>query len=112
MVLVLALAVCSFVTVSAQTKTSTKKQTEKTIVYNCPMKCEGSKTYNKPGRCPTCKIKLKSKSVNATTAMYQCPMKCEGDKMYAQAGKCLKCNMNLKAATAATTDEHKGHNHN
>lgn len=23
-------------------------------VYQCPMKCEGEKTYNKPGKCPKC----------------------------------------------------------
>ena len=27
--------------------------------YQCPMKCEGDKTYHKPGQCPTCKMDLK-----------------------------------------------------
>ncbi len=27
--------------------------------YFCPMKCEGEKTYEQPGRCPVCKMKLK-----------------------------------------------------
>ena len=27
--------------------------------YACPMKCEGDKTYDKPGQCPTCKMDLK-----------------------------------------------------
>ncbi|GEM_PF-96687 len=26
--------------------------------YACPMKCEGDKTYSKPGTCPVCKMKL------------------------------------------------------
>jgi len=26
--------------------------------YQCPMKCEGEKTYNKPGQCPTCNMEL------------------------------------------------------
>lgn len=26
--------------------------------YQCPMKCEGSKTYDKPGKCPKCGMKL------------------------------------------------------
>jgi len=33
--------------------------------YICPMKCEGDKTYNAPGNCPDCNMKLvpvKSKS--------------------------------------------------
>lgn len=27
--------------------------------YQCPMKCEGDKTYDKPGSCPVCKMDLK-----------------------------------------------------
>jgi hypothetical protein len=27
--------------------------------YQCPMKCEGEKTYDKPGECPMCKMELK-----------------------------------------------------
>ena len=112
MVLVLVLSVCSISTINAQTKTSSKKQIEKTLAYGCPMKCEGSKTYKKAGKCPVCKMNLKAVNKKLVTANYQCPMKCEGDKMYAEAGKCPKCNMNLKVATASITDEHKGHNHN
>lgn len=26
--------------------------------YECPMKCEGDKTYNKPGICPVCEMDL------------------------------------------------------
>ncbi|MDP2721836.1 MAG: heavy metal-binding domain-containing protein [Bacteroidales bacterium] len=26
--------------------------------YQCPMKCEGDKTYNAPGRCPVCNMHL------------------------------------------------------
>jgi hypothetical protein len=26
--------------------------------YQCPMKCEGDKTYNQPGNCPVCNMKL------------------------------------------------------
>ncbi|MEK7255536.1 MAG: heavy metal-binding domain-containing protein [Bacteroidota bacterium] len=29
------------------------------ILYQCPMKCEGDKTYDKPGSCPICKMDLK-----------------------------------------------------
>ncbi|MFK5983513.1 MAG: heavy metal-binding domain-containing protein [Flavobacteriaceae bacterium] len=29
------------------------------VKYQCPMKCEGDKTYDKPGQCPTCKMDLK-----------------------------------------------------
>ena len=27
--------------------------------YQCPMKCEGDKMYDKPGSCPVCKMDLK-----------------------------------------------------
>lgn len=27
--------------------------------YQCPMKCEGDKTYSRPGECPVCKMHLK-----------------------------------------------------
>ena len=27
-------------------------------VYQCPMKCEGDKTYNAPGNCPVCNMHL------------------------------------------------------
>ena len=26
--------------------------------YSCPMKCEGEKTYDQPGNCPVCNMKL------------------------------------------------------
>ena len=109
---VLVLAIRSITTANAQTKTTTKKQTEKVTAYSCPMKCEGSKTYKKAGKCPVCKMNLKAVNKKLVAAIYQCPMKCEGDKMYAEAGKYPKCNMNFKAATASITDEHKGQNHN
>lgn len=27
-------------------------------IYQCPMKCEGDKTYDKPGQCPKCNMDL------------------------------------------------------
>ena len=35
-----------------------KIQETGTTIYYCPMKCEGDKTYNKPGQCPVCNMKL------------------------------------------------------
>ena len=26
--------------------------------YQCPMNCEGNKTYNQPGECPVCSMQL------------------------------------------------------
>ena len=43
---------------SSEVKTE-KSGTEQTAeVYQCPMKCEGDKTYDKPGRCPVCNMDL------------------------------------------------------
>lgn len=27
-------------------------------MYQCPMKCEGDKTYSEPGQCPDCNMNL------------------------------------------------------
>ena len=27
-------------------------------MYQCPMRCEGEKTYSQPGKCPVCNMKL------------------------------------------------------
>ncbi len=37
-------------------KTDTAKIAAK---YQCPMKCEGDKTYDKPGKCPVCGMNIK-----------------------------------------------------
>ncbi len=35
------------------------KHSETAMVYACPMKCEGDKTYDKEGKCPKCGMNLK-----------------------------------------------------
>lgn len=106
----MALVALSLTTVNAQS-TPSKVATEvsDTNVYQCPMKCEGDKTYNKAGKCPVCGMNLKAKAI---ASVYQCPMKCEGAKTYDKPGKCPVCNMNLKKVEVKKeVDEHKGHNH-
>ena len=61
--------------------------------YQCPMKCEKEKTYDKPGKCPVCGMALRKIS---PPEIYQCPMKCEGEKTYDKPGKCPVCGMSLK----------------
>ena len=34
-----------------------KNKAEKNA-YQCPMQCEGEKTYNSPGNCPVCNMRL------------------------------------------------------
>ncbi len=42
-------------------KTSTAKfkaEKKETVMYQCPMKCEGDKTYSEAGKCPKCGMAL------------------------------------------------------
>lgn len=114
MILVMAVAIFSFNAADAQTikkKSKTKKENA-AMHYQCPMKCEGEKTYHKNGKCPVCNMQMKAVKAPAETAAYQCPMKCEADKTYASAGKCPVCKMNLtKMDAKKTADNHEGHNH-
>ncbi|MHA8067016.1 heavy metal-binding domain-containing protein [Aquirufa sp. ROCK2-A2] len=34
-------------------------KSDKKEAYQCPMKCEGEKTYAKKGKCPACTMDLK-----------------------------------------------------
>lgn len=82
---------------NAQTKKTKTVKHQHSMAYQCPMKCEGAKTYSKAGKCPVCNMDLKAVAKeHATASMYQCPMKCEGDKTYNKAGKCPVCGMSLK----------------
>jgi len=35
-----------------------KETAEAATLYQCPMKCEGEKTYEEPGVCPVCNMNL------------------------------------------------------
>lgn len=46
--------------VAFQSCNSDKKNNQDTgEVYQCPMQCEGDKTYDEPGSCPVCKMDIK-----------------------------------------------------
>lgn len=98
--------------------TEKAKATEQVAVaeYQCPMKCEGDKTYSEMGKCPVCGMDLKKIEADSTMQMavetFQCPMKCEGDKTYNEMGKCPVCGMNLKSIKKDAPEEnHEGHMH-
>jgi acetolactate decarboxylase len=78
---------------------STQSDTAK---YQCPMKCEGEKTYDNPGKCPVCGMSLKKIS---QPEVYKCPMKCEGEKTYNKPGKCPVCGMSLKKISQPAVTE-------
>jgi Cu2+-exporting ATPase len=45
-----------------QSTSSVQSSEQKT--YQCPMKCEGDKTYTKPGKCPKCSMDLELKKTS------------------------------------------------
>ena len=100
--------------------TENAETTEQVAVaeYQCPMKCEGEKTYAEMGTCPECKMDLKQihkdSNIQIAVETFQCPMKCEGDKTYAEMGTCPECKMDLKVLAADTHEHdhsHDGHTH-
>jgi len=64
--------------VKTEVKEETKEAVEETkqeevamATYQCPMKCEGDKTYDKPGQCPTCKMDLAEVKAEGTTEEHE-----------------------------------------
>lgn len=47
------------VSITACNSDKTKTTTDQSLVYQCPMQCEGDKTYTESGSCPVCKMDLK-----------------------------------------------------
>ncbi len=59
---VMAMAGISLTSCSNSEKPSDDSATTEQVAeakYQCPMKCEGDKTYDKPGKCPKCGMDLK-----------------------------------------------------
>ncbi len=63
LIITFAMASCGSKTSTQQAEPSTTAQTgvdttsaskPVSAVYQCPMKCEGEKTYDMPGKCPKC----------------------------------------------------------
>ncbi|MFA6126940.1 MAG: copper-translocating P-type ATPase [Bacteroidales bacterium] len=83
--------------------------------FICPMRCEGEKVYDQPGKCPVCHmllvpvggeqshVKMDQATVKAVTGKYYCPMHPEvvSDKP----GSCPKCGMDLVAGEGVENNE-------
>jgi Cu+-exporting ATPase len=41
-----------------ETKNQQSENEGKNTIYHCPMRCEEHKTYDHPGNCPVCNMKL------------------------------------------------------
>jgi len=53
---------CNSADTKAKTESSDKVKGDELAdakEYQCPMKCEGEKTYDKPGNCPECGMEIK-----------------------------------------------------
>ena len=88
--------------------------------YQCPMKCEGEKTYPQPGSCPVCKMDLKPVEMPAghdhaamqhdtASAVYTCPM--HPEIVRNEPGTCPICKMDLvkKETSAPSNNGHDSH---
>ena len=54
---VMFMASCGSKTSESKKENTTTEQTAN-VMYQCPMKCEGEKMYDKPGQCPKCNMDL------------------------------------------------------
>jgi heavy metal translocating P-type ATPase len=74
--------------------------------YYCPMRCEGDKTYEKPGECPVCGMHLKkAENTSSRSNTYTCPMHPEVKQN--KPGTCPKCGMNLVPEKGDESSEEK-----
>ena len=72
--------------------------------YYCPMRCEGDKTYEKPGDCPVCGMHLKkAENVSTGNSIYTCPMHPEIRQK--TPGSCPKCGMDLVPVKVSDSNE-------
>lgn len=63
-IIIAVIILSSIVFTSCKTKKRAPQKKEvitEKVAYQCPMKCEDDKTYDKVGTCPVCKMKLKEK---------------------------------------------------
>jgi len=72
-------------------------------IYECPMHCEGDKTYNKPGNCPVCGMDLVKRPSLKKAVKYTCPM--HPEVVRDQRGACPICGMDLVPMGDVGTEE-------
>jgi len=58
---------------ASNSSSSVWKRSKSQPQYFCPMKCEGDKTYDAPGNCPECNMKLVSANdIKETIVRFRC----------------------------------------
>ena len=70
--------------------------------YECPMHCEGDKTYDKPGNCPVCGMDLVKQPSLKKVAKFTCPM--HPEVIRDEPGSCPICGMDLIPINANAED--------
>ncbi len=58
LIIALLLAVTAITTSCSGGEKENTEQNNESGTYQCPMKCEGTKTYKRPGSCPVCNMDL------------------------------------------------------
>lgn len=74
-------------------------------IYECPMHCEGDKTYVKPGDCPVCGMDLIEQPKINKGVKYTCPM--HPEIIRDQPGDCPICGMDLVPIETEVEEENK-----
>ncbi|KQS36434.1 copper-translocating P-type ATPase [Pedobacter sp. Leaf194] len=72
-------------------------------IYNCPMNCEESKSYDKSGSCPVCGMDLVLQPRAASQSPYTCPMHPEVANN--GPGSCPICGMDLVPVNAGREED-------
>lgn len=80
-----------------------------TGVFYCPMRCEGDKTYSRPGDCPVCGMDLVEEQnlSAAVTTPWTCPM--HPEILKDEPGSCPVCGMDLVPKEADISAEEAGY---
>lgn len=77
-------------------------------IYYCPMHCEGTKTYNKPGDCPVCGMHLVEEPQLSKGQQFTCPM--HPEIIQEESGACPICGMDLVPLEPSENAEQKTYN--
>ncbi len=91
-------------TVHSQTEAEGHHHAHNGEEYYCPMRCEGDKTYDKPGDCPKCGMHLikVEKAAPKKGVKYTCSM--HPEIIRDKPGDCPKCGMELIPMASADTE--------
>ncbi|TDI81244.1 MAG: copper-translocating P-type ATPase [Bacteroidetes bacterium] len=82
-----------------------KAPVDGTGIFNCPMQCEGDKTYDEAGSCPVCGMDLVEQPKLTVATKYTCPM--HPEIIRDSPGSCPICGMDLVPLEPTESEEDK-----